>query len=117
RCASVSFLPTGSQAQLIGAGRNRAPNRWPVIMNRGMVVVYFSRLGGRLRHDQKLVLDANAQALAKLKAYDFGGHHEAAHDYSGPLFFVPDDTLLVEEASSLGIRAASDLYGGIVSHP
>jgi uncharacterized protein DUF3182 len=30
---------------------------------------------------------------------------------------VPDDTLLMDEASSLGICAPSHLYGGVVSHP
>jgi hypothetical protein len=35
-------------------------------MATGAVVVYFSRLGGRLRCDQKIMLDANAQLIAKL---------------------------------------------------
>src|SRR5262249_569821 len=39
-----------------------------------------------------------------------------AHDYSGPLFFVPDDTLLLNEASRLGIRSPNDLYGGVVPY-
>ena len=94
-----------------------ARNEWSMIVARGVVVVYFARLGGRLRNDQKIMLDADAQAIAKLKGYDFGGHHQAAHDYSGPVFFVPDDTLLRDEASSLGIRRANDFYGGIVPHP
>ena len=46
-------------------------------MARGVVVVYFSRLGGRLRGDQKVMLDADAQLIAKLKGYDFRGHYEA----------------------------------------
>ena len=51
-------------------------------MARGVVVVYFSRLGGRLRGDQKVMLDADAQLIAKLKGYDFRGHYEATRDYS-----------------------------------
>ena len=86
-------------------------------MSRGVVLVYFSRLGGRLRRDQKVMLDVDARAIAKLKGYDFGGHHETARDYSVPVFFVPDDTLLQDEALSLGIRCVQDLYGGVVPYP
>jgi hypothetical protein len=32
------------------------------------------------------------------------------------LFFVPDDTLLVDEASYLGIRSPHDLYGGVAPY-
>jgi hypothetical protein len=62
------------------------------------------------------VLDLGAKAIAKLKGYEFGGHYDAACDYSGPLFFVPDDTLLLDEASRLGIHSSNDLYGGVVPH-
>jgi uncharacterized protein DUF3182 len=98
-------------------GMECARHERSVIMTTGVVVVYFSRLGGRLRDDQKVVLEANAQTLAKLKGYDFGGSYQAAHDHSGPVFFVPDDTLLLDEAQSLGIRLANDIYGGVVPHP
>src|SRR5262249_57619011 len=83
-------------------------------MSRGVVLVYFGGLGGRLGRDQKVMLDVDARAIAKLKGYDFGGHHETARDYSVPVFFVPDDTLLQDEALSLGIRCVQDLYGGVV---
>jgi hypothetical protein len=76
-----------------------------------MVVIHFSRLGGRLDPHQKVMLDADAKVIAHVLGYDFGGHHQAAKDYAAPVFFVPDDTLLVDEASSLGIRSpnVSDL--------
>jgi hypothetical protein len=66
-----------------------ARNEWSMIVARGVVVIYFARLGGRLRNDQKIMLDADAQAIAKLKGYDFGEHHQAAHDYSGRSFSSP----------------------------
>jgi hypothetical protein len=87
------------------------------IVPNGVVVVYFSKLGGRLRAHQKIMLDADAKAIARLKRYDFRGCHDGAHDYRAPVFFVPDDTLLSDEASSLGIRSCHDLYGGVVPHP
>ena len=77
-------------------------------MARGVVVVYFSRFGKPLQRHHKVVLDLNAKAIAKIKRYEFGGHYNPAYDYSGPLFFVPDDTLLLEEASCLGIHSPTD---------
>ena len=56
------------------------------------------------------------QSYRQDKGYDFAGHYESACDYSDPLFFVPGDTLLVDEASCLGIRSPNDLYGGVVPH-
>jgi len=85
-------------------------------MPRGVVVVYFSRFGKPLQAHHKVVLDLNAKAIAKIKGYEFGGHYDTAHHYSGPLFFVPDDTLLLDEASCLGIRSSNDLYGGVVPY-
>jgi Protein of unknown function (DUF3182) len=85
-------------------------------MANGIVVVYFSWFGKPLQAHHKVVLDLGAKAIAKIKGYEFGGHYDTAYDYSGPLFFVPDDTLLVDEASCLGIRSPKDLYGGVVPH-
>jgi hypothetical protein len=87
-----------------------------ITMATGVVVVYFSRFGKPLQTHHKVVLDLGAKAIAKLKGYEFGGHYDAACDYSGPLFFVPDDTLLLDEAACLGIRSPTDLYGGVVPH-
>ena len=85
-------------------------------MAKGVVVVYFSSLGGRLSDHQKIVLEADARTIAKLKQYDFGDDHHTAYENCDHVFFVPDDTLLLNEASSLGIRGVSDLFGGIVPH-
>src|SRR5262249_11943265 len=51
-----------------------------------------------------------------IKRYGVGGHYDTTRDSSGPLFFVPDDTLLLSEASGLGIRSPNDLYGGVVPY-
>ena len=83
----------------------------------GVVVVYFSKLGGRLRTHQKIMLEADARAIATLKRYDFRGCHDRACDYRVPVFFVPDDTLLVQEATVLGIGSHNDFYGGVVPFP
>jgi hypothetical protein len=85
-------------------------------MANGTVVLYFSRFGKPLQRHHKVVLDLGAKAIANIKGYEFRGHYDAACNYSGPLFFVPDDTLLLDEAACLGIRSSNDLYGGVVPH-
>src|SRR5262245_9319156 len=86
-------------------------------MPNGVVVLYFSRFDKPLQWHHKVVLDAVAKTIAKVKGDDFGGQYDARCDYSGPLFFVPADTLLADEASYLGIHCSNDLYGGAVPHP
>jgi hypothetical protein len=86
-------------------------------MAKGAVVVYYARLGGRLTAHQKILLEADAKVIAQLKHCDFGGEHHIGYDYSGDVYFVPDDTLLVDEARSLGIHGPDDFYGGVVAYP
>jgi uncharacterized protein DUF3182 len=85
-------------------------------MANGIVVLYFSRFGKPLQTHHKVVLDLDAKAIARIKGYKFGGPYDPEHNYSGPLFFVPDDTLLLDEAACLGICSPNDLYGGAVPH-
>jgi len=85
-------------------------------MTSAMVLLYYSPSGKPLQWHHKVVLEAAARAIANLKGYDFGGHYDPTHEYFGSLFFVPGDTLLLDEASKLGIRSLYDLYGGIVPH-
>jgi hypothetical protein len=86
-------------------------------MANGTVVVCFSRLGTPLRAHQRRMLAADAEAIARLKQYDFGGDYDRAKHHNNHIYFVPDDTLLRDEAEALEIRAPTDLYGGVVSHP
>ena len=85
-------------------------------MANGNVVIYFSRFGKPLQTHHKVVLDLAARTIAKIKGYDFGGNYDPAHDYPGPLYFVPDDTVLLNEALCVGIRSPNDLYGGVVPY-
>ena len=86
-------------------------------MARGTVVIYLSQLGGRLRTHQEAMLIADAKAIADIKEFEFAGDFQKGTAYPAPLFFVPDDTLLVEEARGLGIRDPAELYGGVVPYP
>jgi hypothetical protein len=69
------------------------------------------------RAHQRFLLEADARAIAKLKNYEFGGYYQNDTRHVGRLFFVPDQTLLLEEEENLGIRDANDLYGGCGSQP
>ncbi len=86
--------------------------------HKGIVVVYLSPLGEPLRwaHQQSL-LEADARTIAKLKNYEFDGYYPVGNRPAISTFFVPDQTLLLEEAVNLGIRDSDDLYGGVVPHP
>src|SRR5262245_35861947 len=86
-------------------------------MARGVVVIYFSWFGKPLQRHHKVVLDAGSKAIANIKGFDFGGRYQGAYDHAGPLFFVPDDTLLTAEASYLGIHSPHHFYGGAAPPP
>ena len=45
--------------------------RTSTVMTKGVVVIYFSRLGGRLGTHQK-VLEADAKVIAHVRGYDVG---------------------------------------------
>jgi hypothetical protein len=89
---------------------------WWTTMASGNVVIYFSRFGKPLQTHHKVVLDLAAKTIAKIKGYDFGGNYEPARGYPGPLYFVPDDTLVLNEALRIGVRSPNDLYGGVVPY-
>jgi uncharacterized protein DUF3182 len=79
-------------------------------------VTHCRRGRAHLRSHEGVALSAVARGLARLKAYEFADEHVATRAYEGALFFVPDDTLLAAHARALGIRDATDLFGGIVPH-
>lgn len=86
-------------------------------MNKGSVVVYFGELGGRLQEHQRVMLMKDAETISSLLCCNFEGEYRADRRYDGRPFYVPDDTLLSEEASSIGIRAPDGFYGGVVPFP
>jgi hypothetical protein len=82
-----------------------------------VVVVYFSRLGGPMYAHERVTLSVVAEAIAQIKGAKFAGLYDRAKRYSGNVFFVPDDTLVRDEASCLGIRLPADLFGAVVPYP
>jgi Protein of unknown function (DUF3182) len=79
-------------------------------------IVYFSRLGTPQRAHQRTLLTNDARAIASYKQYEFAEDHREVEEYDGHVYFVPDDTLLTEEARGLGIQGPSDFFGGAVPY-
>ena len=64
----------------------------------GVVVIYLSQLGAPMYAHERITLAAVANTIAQVKHYEFGGYYDNARNYSGDVFFVPDDTLMLDEA-------------------
>lgn len=57
-----------------------------------------------------------AKKLAALQGLPFEGDYDPAAAYSGPLYFVPTETITdLETAHRLGIDGEDNLFGGVVS--
>ena len=60
----------------------------------GIVLAYLSRLGTPMLTHEKVTLEAVARSIAQIKHYEFAGWHHTTSQYSGDVYFVPDDTLM-----------------------
>lgn len=64
---------------------------------------------------ERITRRSHAARLAELKGYRYFGEVGGANPPSGPLYYVPSDTIVGRElAWSMGIRDESDLFGGVV---
>src|SRR5262249_22556018 len=95
------------------AARHIAPT--PQAIN--AVAVYFSRLGALMYAHEKATLRAVAEGMARLNGYRYAGVFDANKHSTGDLCFVPDDTLMLDEARNLGIHSPRQLYGAVVPYP
>jgi Protein of unknown function (DUF3182) len=86
-------------------GVHRVRNR------RGIIVTY---VRDSAAEHQRATVSSIARMVATLAGRDFEGEYDPASRYRHPPYFVPSDTLLAEEARSLGIRTQADLFGGVV---
>lgn len=66
---------------------------------------------------EKVTLRAVAEGIAQLNGYRYAGVFDANKDLTRDLFFVPDDTLMLDEARNLGIHSLRQLYGAVVPYP
>ncbi|HZX75791.1 DUF3182 family protein [Lysobacter sp.] len=56
------------------------------------------------------------ERLATLLGFRYAGLYSPENAVCGPIYLIPDRTLLVDEARALGIATARDLLGGVVPH-
>ena len=82
----------------------------------GHVVVVRTRNTSAHGHEA-VTLDTMARRIATLMGSVYAGDYAPAAHYDGPLYFVPDETLLDADAARLGIRTQDDLFGGVVPYP
>jgi hypothetical protein len=61
-----------SSFYLPGIETSAARSERSTVMTKGVVVIYISRLGGRLDTHQKVVLEADAKVIAHVLGYDVG---------------------------------------------
>jgi hypothetical protein len=85
---------------------------------RGTVVRYAGAAAANERRHERASRGWVAAKLAALKDYDFGGDYDPRAHYDGPVYFVPNDTLVgIARARALGIQSEKDLFGGVVPYP
>jgi uncharacterized protein DUF3182 len=86
-------------------------------MSNGRVVVHLCRGRHVLRTREGHALLSIARTLSELKGYEFAGCPERYAAGSGAhCYFVPDETLVADDAARLGIRSSQDLFGGVVPY-
>src|SRR3954469_7610382 len=86
-----------------------------MVQTPGIVVVYAPSSRYRRAH-QQATCSKVAHRLAGLHDFDFAGPFEPSKSYPGPVYFVPSDTLVEQEAGALGIEDEHDLFGGVVPY-
>ncbi|HEX3894600.1 MAG TPA: DUF3182 family protein [Rudaea sp.] len=83
---------------------------------RKQVVTLSAETADRLSHDY-VSLRAITKRLANLLGFSFAGEYLRATRDGADIYFVPQHTLLADEAAALGISNEDDLFGGVVPHP
>src|SRR3954452_17513689 len=82
----------------------------------GVVVTYSPQEHAYRDSHERVTRTEIGKRVAALKGYAFAGEYDRSACYSGPVYFVPSDTLLGGEAADLGIRSEHDLFGGVVPY-
>ncbi len=80
------------------------------------VACLFPRLGAPMYAHEKVTLSVVAESIARLKGCRFVGEYGPKTHVAAGLFFVPSDTLMLDEARDLGIQSPHQLYGAVVPY-
>ena len=81
------------------------------------VAVHFPRSGAPMYAHEKIALSEVAKSIARLNGYGFVGEYDPQLHVAARLFFIPSDTLMLEEARDLGIHSPDQVYGAVVPYP
>lgn len=81
------------------------------------VALYFSRLGAPMYAHERTTLSIVAESIARLNGYGYLGVFDAKEHSTERVFFVPDDTLMLDEAQALGVHSPHQLYGAATPYP
>jgi len=85
-------------------------------MKRGRVVLLSRRNGASPNGHDRVSREHAARRLAELFGYEYAGEYAAGGARDGATYFVPDDTLLAQDAARLRIHSERDLFGGVVPY-
>src|SRR5262245_50255696 len=95
------------------AARQLAPN--PRVID--AVAVHFSQLAAPMYTHERITLSAVAASIARLSGCRFAGDYNPKEHAGTRLFFVPSDTLMLDEARDIGIHSPHQLYGAVAPYP
>lgn len=85
-------------------------------MTCGRVVMLSRRIGASSGGHDRVSRGHAAQRLAELFGYEYAGEYVVCQPRGIATYFVPDDTLLAQDAAQLGIRSERDLFGGVAPY-
>jgi hypothetical protein len=109
---TLSDIRTFNQTRPAAAGQ--MTSAWRAM---DAVALHFSRVGAPMYTHEKITLGAVAKGIARLSGYRFAGEYNPKQHAAARLFFVPSDTLILDEARDLGILFPHQLYGAVVPYP
>jgi hypothetical protein len=85
-------------------------------MGQGSVVLYLMRAPEKFSRHERLIQDALGRMIADLRGAAFVGAYDGQSTYDPPLYFLPTDALVREQATRLRIHSPADLFGGVVPY-
>lgn len=94
----------------------KSDRTWPAAA-RTAVAVHFPSSGAPMYTHEKITLSEVAKSIARISGNQFVGDYDPQVHVAAGLFFVPSDTLMLDEARDLGILSAHQLYGAVVPYP
>jgi hypothetical protein len=106
----VHQFPERPSAAAVGDSMRVSPGQRPVY-------IVPARGGDFADEHQRCARAVLGKCLAELTGGVFAGEMSGEADSDVEPYFLPADTLTIEEAAQLGLNGEGDLFGGVVPHP